>query len=221
MAETLTHVTGRSKPILLEGHQMIFYNQRSRDWTHPYPFGAEQENLSQAGCGIFSVCHVREWLTGEKCVPEELADFSCRSGGRDDTGTNRPGLLSAMEKTGLAREYGFSYHFDGLNNDLERLWEHMAEGGCALCNLRVGHIVALLAAREMEGRRAYLALDSYCESQDSRVMDHVLGTVPGTEVTYLRKNGLGIVTGAQTSYAAYWVDASLPKDFNYLHPIRA
>ena len=61
-----------------------------------------------------------------------------------------------MQEKGLAASYGFRYDGDGLLNDHEALWKTMQEGGCALCNLRVGHIVTLIAAREQNGERLYL-----------------------------------------------------------------
>lgn len=65
---------------------------------------------------------------------------------------------------------GFSYVGDGLRNDLDTLFQHIAvEHGVALCNLRVGHIVALVAAREVQGVKQLLAIDSYSESAAEKV----------------------------------------------------
>lgn len=150
---------------------------------------------------------------------EALADFSVREGGRGDDGTDRPALLQALmlrEKSPL----GFSYAGDGLRNDLDTLFQHIAvEHGVALCNLRVGHIVALVAAREVQGVKQLLAIDSYSESAAEKVRDHVLEVLPDSVITYQVKNSAGLVVGENQCYGMFWVEASLPRDFNLLHPL--
>ena len=147
--------SGKRIEMIYNGKAVTILNQRSRLWTHPYDYRTPQKaTLSSAGCGVFSICHCGQWLTGKAFSPEELADFSMQNGGRGDDGTDRPALLSAMMQKGLAAQYGFSYQGDGLRNDLETLRVHLLEHrGVALCNLRVGHIVSLLDAREADGER--------------------------------------------------------------------
>ena len=165
---------GKIKLIEYQGRELRFLNQCSRNWTHPYPYGENDDStLSSAGCGIFSIAHVVEWFTGKRMKPESLADFSVENGGRGDDGTDRPALLGAMMAHGYAGQCGFSYQLDGLRNDLEALWEHMRAGNAALCNLRVGHIVALVDARETERGREYLVIDSYSESAHEKVKNAV------------------------------------------------
>ncbi|MBE5802932.1 MAG: hypothetical protein E7316_00290 [Clostridiales bacterium] len=212
-------ITGISKEILVNGRKITFFNQRNRDWTHPYAYH-NTENLSSAGCGIFSLCHCAQWLTGHVQTPEKWADFSCANGGRGDDGTDRPGLLHALMSTGMNTLLGLRYEEDGLRNDLDILYQFLLNGdGVAMCNLRVGHIVSLVAAREKDGVRQVLAIDSYSESASEKVRDHVIEVLPGSEVTYAVKNAAGLIVGESTAYAAFWVDASLPRDFNLLHRI--
>ena len=212
-------LTGTTKPITVLERNLIFFNQRSRDWTHPYPCHNE-ENLSSAGCGIFSLCHCAQWLTGDVQMPERWADFSCANGGRGDDGTDRPALLHALMETGMAERLGFRYEEDGLRNDLDTLYDLLLREECvSMCNLRVGHIVALVAAREQDGKKQVLAIDSYSESASEKVRDKVTEVLPGSEIVYEVKNGSGITVGQGVSYAAFWVDASLPRDFNLLYRI--
>ena len=127
--------SGKRIEMIYNGKAVTILNQRSRLWTHPYDYRTPQKaTLSSAGCGVFSICHCGQWLTGKAFSPEELADFSMQNGGRGDDGTDRPALLSAMMQKGLAAQYGFSYQGDGLRNDLETLRVHLLEHrGVALC----------------------------------------------------------------------------------------
>ncbi len=210
-------ITGKTKALTLLGYDLTFFNQRCKDWTHPYAY-QNTSTLSSAGCGIFALCHGVQWLTGEVQRPEQWADFSCANGGRGDDGTDRPALLHALEASGHAAHLGFRYEEDGLRNDLDTLWDFLIQGrGVSLCNLRVGHIVCLTAARVKDGMRQLLAIDSYSESASEKVRDHVLEVVEGSEIIYPVKNASGLVVGEGTSYAAFWVDAALPRDFNLLH----
>ncbi len=122
--------------------------------------GDPSENLHNSGCGVFATAHLIDWASGEKLDVEELADFSAANGGRGDDGTDRPALLAAMQAAGRLEKAGLRYDFDGLLNDHEALWRAMASGGCALCDLRVGHIVALVDWRERDGERQLLVIDS-------------------------------------------------------------
>lgn len=212
-------ITGTSKEIIVNNRKVTYFNQRNKEWTHPYAYH-NTENLSSAGCGIFSLCHCAQWLTGHVQTPEKWADFSCANGGRGDDGTDRPALLHALMTTGMNSLLGFRYEEDGLLNDLDRLYHFLYNGeGVSMCNLRVGHIVALVAAREKNGIRQVLAIDSYSESAAEKVRDHVIEVIPGSEVSYAVKNASGLIVGESTAYAAFWVDVSLPRDFNLLHRI--
>ena len=151
---------------------------------------------------------------------EELADFSVQNAGRGDDGTDRPALLSAMMQKGLATQYGFSYQGDGLRNDLDTLRAHLLEHrGAALCNLRVGHIVSLLDAREADGEVQALALDSYSESMEEKIRPHVREIVPQSAVDTLVRNDAGLIVGQRRQYAMYWVDTAIVRDFNLLHAL--
>lgn len=210
-------MTGKQTTFALLGRNVAFFNQRCRDWTHPYEWEHNGSTLSNAGCGIFALCHCAQWLTGREENPEKWADFSCRTGGRGDDGTDRPALLHALQVSGEAAHLGFSYEEDGLRNDLDVLYDFLLkERGVAMCNLRVGHIVALVAAREIGGVRQVLAVDSYSESAAEKVRDHVLEVIPGSEIVYPVRNAGGLIVGENTAYAAFWVEASLPRDFNLL-----
>lgn len=143
-----------------------------------------------------------------------------QNGGRGDDGTDRPALLSAMMQKGLAAQYGFSYQGDGLRNDLETLRVHLLEHrGVALCNLRVGHIVSMLDAREADGEVQALALDSYSESMEEKIRPHVREIVPQSAVDTLVRNDAGLVVGQRRQYAMYWVDTAIVRDFNLLHAL--
>ena len=215
------HITGKVGYVEYEGVKWRFLNQRNREWTHPYEYAPEPGGtLTNSGCGIFSACFAVQKMCGKEICVEDLADFSCANGGRGDDGTNRPMLLKAMQDQGLNDQYGIRYNYDGLLNDHDALWETLSEGGCALCNLRVGHIVALIGCRIKDGERQILAMDPHSESADSRVTAHVREVVPGSEVVYETKNEEGIVTGYQVVYGLFWTPLELAKDFNLLHPIK-
>ena len=79
--------------------------------------------------------------------------------------------------------------------------------------------MALVAAREKDGLRQVLAIDSYSESASEKVRDRVTEVLPGSDIVYEVKNSNGVVVGQGVSYAAFWVDASLPRDFNLLHKL--
>jgi len=210
-------MTGASKTISVLGRKIAFFNQRCKAWTHPYAYH-NSETLSSAGCGIFSLCHCAQWLTGQVQMPEKWADFSCANGGRGDDGTDRPALLHALMATGFNTTLGFRYDEDGLCNDQDTLYDFLLnKEGVAMCNLRVGHIVALVAAREVDGIKQVLAIDSYSESASEKVRDHVTEVIPGSEVVYPVRNAAGLEVGQGMAYAAFWVRADLPRDFNYLH----
>ena len=201
------------------GSPLILCNQRSRDWTHPYEYQGNGSMLCNAGCGIFSLINVAHFFGKDPCTPEELADFSCRWGGRGDDGTDRPALLAAMEQRGVAKRFGFSYRGDGLRNDLSVLAKHLADGNAALCNLRVGHIVALIGYRDGSGEPQVLAADPFSESTDSRVLPAVREVIPGSEVISPIRNDSNRLCGWQVSYALYWCALCTVRDFNLLHRI--
>lgn len=211
-------LTGKTKQITILGRELTYFNQHHHGWDHPYAWQDGDEDLCDAGCGIFSLCHAAQWLTGTVQSPERWADFACRYGGRGDDGTDRPLLLKTLMEHGKAMELGFSYHGDGLRNDLDTLFDHLiGEKGVCFCNLRSGHIVCLVAARESGGRRDVLAIDSVAESDLDKIRDHVSEVIPGTENTCLITNRAGLPVGTKTSFAAFWVSAELPRDFNLLY----
>ena len=211
------NITGMTREFDVAGRKLLFFNQKSPDWTHIYEYQGDGENLHDAGCGVFALCHAVEWMHGIRLDPNRVAEISVAVGGRGDDGTDRPKMLQGMMDTGFARECGFRYEGDGLLNDNERLFGHVMSGNTALCNLRAGHIVALLAARQEGGRRMLLAMDSVAESCRDSVQDHVYAVVPGTEISYPLRNGQGVTVGYRESWAMFWVDVSLPRDFNLLY----
>ena len=214
-------ITGKKIFLQYQGKDLTVLNQRSKLWTHDYGYiDRSSETLSSAGCGVFSVCHCGQWLTGKEFDAEMLADFSMNYGGRGDDGTDRPALLAAMEERGLAKEFGFTYHGDGLRNDLDVLRAHLLEHkGVALCNLRVGHIVSLVDARVVGDEVQALAIDSYSESADDRVMANVREIIADSEISSPVKNKEGLIVGERKQYALYWVNTATVRDFNLLHAI--
>lgn len=209
--------TGKTISLPYAGRVLTLCNQRCRDWSSLYEYQGNGSTLTQAGCGIFSTVNASCWLTGVYHDPEELARFSLEHGGRGDDGTDRPALLQAMMDQGWAQVYGFRYEGDGLRNDLDTLYSHLLGGNAALCNLRAGHIVALLAARERAGRREVLAADPYSESMDPRVADHVTEVIPGSEIVSPAINRSGLAVGMQVSYALFWAELAIVRDFNLLY----
>ncbi|MBR1584701.1 MAG: hypothetical protein IJ662_04100 [Clostridia bacterium] len=210
-------LTGKYISVDYDGIHYELGNQRCRDWTHPYEWDHNGSTLTNAGCGIFSIVNAAQYLRGERVDPEKLADFACQTGGRDDTGTDRPTLLAAMQAHGLAARHGFAYQGDGLRNDLDTLHDHLLRGGAALCNLRVGHIVALIGGRTVNGEKQVLAADPFSESADERVRAAVRECIPGSEVISPIKNDAGLICGYQQTYALFWAALSTVKDFNLLH----
>lgn len=213
--------TGKWQTIRYAGRELRLLNQSSLEWTHPYGYPGDpreaNDDLHDAGCGIFAVAHLVDWRTGKKLDVEELADFSCATGGRGDDGTDRPVLLSAMEAAGRLREVGLHYEGDGLLNDREALWRCFEEGGCALCDLRVGHIVALVDHRVKDGERQFLVMDSSRDSVHPSVWWKICEVVPESEVCAEYRSRRGVHTGEARYYAMYWVPFDLPYDFNLLH----
>lgn len=201
---------------LYQGMNIRYFNQIHKGWTHPYEYEHNGSDLHDAGCGVFSMAVVIQRLSGQEVDPNALADFSCACGGRGDDGTDRPELLSGMVRAGKDQEYGFRYDGDGLVNDHALLWKVLSEGGCAMCNLRVGHIVAVIDCREVNGEKQMLVVDSACESSDRRVRDSVREILPESAVTYLVHNGDGLACGLSISHSVYWVALDTAKDFNLI-----
>jgi hypothetical protein len=200
-----------------EKRSIRYCNQSSRDWTHPYEYQGGDENLHSAGCGVFSMAFVIQWMMGEEVDIEALADFSKTCGGRGDDGTDRPELLRGMVEAGLDEKYGFRYEGDGLVNDPPKLWSLLRSGGCAMGNLRVGHIVAILDSREVSGEKQILILDSACESADRRIRDEVREVIPQSKVANIVFNKSGLEVGMTVSHAMYWVPLLLAMDVNLLY----
>ena len=213
-------LTPMSVPMTIEGREILFRNQRHPGWTHPYPY-LGGETLHTSGCGVFALCHCLQWLTDRIWPPEEIADLSVACGGRGDDGTDRPGLLSGLEKRGLAASMGFAWHGGGPENDLPRLYAFLREEqGVAMANIRPGHIVALLAARETEGTRQILVVDSFSESGDPRVQPRLISPVPGTRTSFDLPAQHGGASLRREGHAAYWVAADCPRDYTLLHRIQ-
>ena len=214
-----TPLTGKALRVLFGDRELTLYNQRSLEWTYPYEYAPNPGGtLKNSGCGVFSLCEAVEKLCGLKLRPEDVADFSCKVGGRGEDGTDRPVLLRGIVDNGLAREYGFRYDLDGHLNDHDKLWDCLRKDGAALCNLRVGHIVTLIGCRvAANGEKQVLAMDCHSESADERVSKYVRETVPGSLITYPVENEEGVITGYQQSYGMFWVPLDLPKDFDLLH----
>ncbi len=214
-------ITGKAITLEIEGHPMTVFNQRNVQWNHYYDYvNPPKATLSSAGCGVFSICHCGQWLTGKVFLPDELADFSKENGGRGDDGTDRPVLLSAMMEKGWAERFGFKYNGDGLRNDVFTLNSHLLEGkGVALCNLRPGHIVALVMARKIDKEIQYLVIDSYSETTDLRVMPIVREVISDSAIVSDVKNSEGIRTGYCFQYAVYWCANTSVRDFNLLYKV--
>lgn len=214
-------ITGKYIFVNHEGISYRLCNQRCREWSNLYEWEHDGSTLSNAGCGVFSLLHAAQYLKGDPVSAEELAEFSCANGGRGDDGTDRPALLSAMQEKGLAARFGFSYGFDGLRNDLDTLHDHLLRGGAALCNLRPGHIVALIGGRIVNGEKQVLAADPYSESADPRVRDAVRECIPGSEVVSPLLNEQGLTCGFQETYALFWAALSTVRDFNLLYRLHS
>lgn len=214
-------LTGKSMTISYMGKEILYHNQSCRAWTHPYVYmGQGNETLSTSGCGIFALCHAVEYMNGIRLDPDEMADFAMKHGGRGDDGTDRPALLDALMATGEAQKMGFRYMGDGLRNDLDELFSHIyLKRGVAFCNLRVGHIVALVDARIVDGEKQFLVIDSVAESFHNTVRDHVCEVIAQSETKREWLNDKGLFVGTSRQFAMFYVQASLPRDFNLLHKL--
>ncbi len=216
-------LTGKYKMFEYKGRNMRLLNQSCPEWTYPYsyPYIPEEAdmNLHDAGCGIFSMCHLIDWITGEKNDVEELAEFSMQTGGRGDDGTDRPVLLAAMQKDGRLTKIGLRYDGDGLVNDHEALWQLLENGGYAMTNLRKGHIVAILDHRVQDGERQVLIIDSSRDSMHYNVRVDIREVVIGSEIYAEYVNRRGVRCGEGQYYAMYWVPITKCSDFNLLHKI--
>lgn len=211
------NVTGKTICVAYGDRELLLYNQRSALWTTRYAYLDGTETLRNAGCGLFSVANAVWYLHGLKVDVDALAAFSMENGARDDTGTDRPTLLKAMCEKGLAKKYGFTYNMDGLRNDREALPEHLKKGNAALCNLRVGHIVALIGVREKDGETQVLAADPYSESDDPRIKDSVRECIEGSEIVSETLNEKGVRVGFAAHCALYYAPLSIVRDFNLLY----
>ena len=210
--------TGKFIDVHITDRVIRLYNQRCREWTHPYEYAPNPGGtLTNSGCGIFSLCECIEMLSGKRVAPEELADFSVREGGRGEDGTDRPALLRALAAKGLDAEYGFAYQPAEQINDRELLWKCLSSGGCALTNLRAGHIVALLDCRIAEdGERQVLAMDCHSESADERIASEVREVIGESEIQYDVMNDAGVRVGKAISCGLFWVPITLAKNFDLL-----
>lgn len=212
-------ITGMTREITYDGRTILFMNQRSREWSHPYAYIGGSETMSNAACGIFSIAHASQWMTGQSIDAVALADFACSCGGRGDDGTDRPVLLHQLQASGMAEKLGFRYEGNGHMNENSLLFDHIAAGNTALCNLRIGHIVALVKSRVADGEKQLLAIDSYSESASERVRDFVREIVPGSEIVTAVRNQANLTVGLNVTHAMFWIPASLPRDFNLLYKL--
>ncbi len=210
-------ITGATREIIYHDRKICFLNQRSAEWSHPYAYADGKSTMANAACGIFSIAHISQWMTGKAIDACALADYACACGGRGDDGTDRPILLKQLQASGKAAEMGFRYENTGHQNDAEKLFAHIAAGNAAICNLRIGHIVSIVESRVQEGEKQLLAIDAHSESADQRVRDSVREVVPGSEIYTGTYNRDGLLTGIQMTYAMFWVPATLPRDYNLLY----
>ena len=214
--------TGLILPVHYGNRELRIYNQRNSEWRYPYPYETSPEDtLYSAGCGLFSLNHLLQWMHGIDVNVEELSDFACTKGGRGDDGTDRPALLTALMRHRKGEEWGFEYEGDGLRNGESDLWHHIYEKkGTALANLRKGHIVALVEGRIQHGTRQLLVIDSNSESAHEKVKDCVYEVLPDSCIHWNNRNKINMVVGEQKAYAMFWVDAALPTDYNLIHTIQ-
>ena len=214
----MKHISGKIVHFNLYGMPLSFCNQSSEKWVYPYPYEGSDDDLCSSGCGLFSVVHAVECMQGFFCPPEVVAHFALKCGGRGDDGTDRPTLLRAMEKEGFAAKLGFSYNGEDLRNDKEALFEHLIEGnGTALCNLRVGHIVALIGARETEKGQEVLVIDSSSETDNIAIRNMITEVLPESRIRKEKKNADGMICSYAETYACYWAKMETVRDFNLLH----
>ena len=80
--------------------------------------------------------------------------------------------------------------------------------------------MAFLAAREAEGTRQILVIDSFSESGDPRVKPRVTSLVSGTCTTFDLPAPEGGSTLRREGHAAYWVKADCARDYTLLHRIQ-
>ena len=52
---------------------------------------------------------------------------------------------------------------------------------------------------------------------DSRVADHVTEVIPGSEIVSAVQNAHGLDVGLQRSYAMFWAELAIVRDFNLLY----
>lgn len=212
------HISDKTVHFNLCGMPFSFCNQSSEKWVYPYAYDNNGEDLCDAGCGIFSIVHAVECMQGFFCPPEIIARFSVLHGGRGDDGTDRPTLLRAMEKEGLAAKLGFCYHGEDLRNDKEALFDHLMEGnGTALCNLRKGHIVTLIGARETEKGQEVLVIDSSSETDNPAIRNMITQVLPESKILKEKRNADHLLCSMAMTYAVYWAKLETVRDFNLLH----
>ena len=79
------NVTGKSIAVTYRGTNYTLYNQRCREWTHPYAWQGKG-TLTDSGCGVFSIANAVCFLGGERVKPEELPE----EGSEAETATDFP-----------------------------------------------------------------------------------------------------------------------------------
>ena len=58
------NVTGKTIAVSYHGTNYTLYNQRCREWTHPYAWAGEG-TLTDSGCGVFSIANAACFLGGQ------------------------------------------------------------------------------------------------------------------------------------------------------------
>ena len=105
------------------------------------------------------------------------------------------------------------------SNDLHISLDKMEKGGYALTNLRVGHIVAIVDHRIVDGERQLLIIDSARDSMNNQVRGNIAEVIPQSRVCARFKNLRGVVTFEGYHYAMFWVKLEQTSDFDLLHKI--
>lgn len=211
-------LTEKCKTIQLLDRSITYYNQNSAEWSHPYDGNGKNTPMRVRGCGIFSLCHCAQWLTGQVPSPEHWADFAVSIGAVDEWGTIRPVLLQGLMESGEAVKLGFCYKNEGSLEDPDLLASFLlAENGVAIGSIRSGHIVAMVAAREKDGNKQILVIDSAAESCEVFVRQKITEVISEAQVRAVIRNQRGVMLGEMTGYGAYWVDAATVRSFNLMY----
>ncbi|NLB90557.1 MAG: hypothetical protein GX786_04995 [Clostridiales bacterium] len=95
---------------------------------------------------------------------------------------------------------------------------YCSKKGVALCNLRKGHIVVIVDSKvDQKNKKWFLTIDSNSESAHEEIKDHVEKVIEESKVSCSNYHQFGIPVGASSQYGMFWVEATLPKDYNLLY----